>query len=154
MRVEDLISPHQFQLKCLFIACLIYHCGNFIVKVGKRCESLSRQNLFRVEAFLDEGARDFLWILKGILCLPSVYLPDPIESKGSVKTTMDMCLWVMELSGSVTSHLLDFNLRVFNSCWLLITLKNTCRHWICVVHRRLSPWDGKRIVPSIIIVCF
>ena len=124
--MEDLISPRQFKLKRLFIACFIYHCGYFIIKVGERCGSLSRQNLFRVEAFLSEGARD----LEKVLNLPSVYIPDSVKSEGSVKSTQDICLWVMKLSHSVTGHLLDFRIQTFNKCWPLIILRNTSRHWV------------------------
>ena len=128
--MEDLISPRQFQLKRLFIGHLIHLCGHFVVKVGERCGSLPHQYLYRVEAFLKEGARNFTWILEKVLGLPAVYLPDPIESKGQVNTTLDMCLWVMRLSSSVTAHSLDFNIRIFNNCWLLITLKKTSKHWV------------------------
>ena len=128
--MEDLISPRQFQLKCLFITRLIHRCGHFVVKVGERCGSLPHQDLYMVEAFFKEGARDFTWILEKVLGLPAIYLPDPVESKGHVNTTLDMCLWVMRLSSSVTAHLLDFNIKIFNNCWLLITLRNTSRHWI------------------------
>ena len=58
--MEDLISPRQFQLKCLFITHLIHQCGYFIVKVRERHGSLPQQDLYRVEAFLKEGARDFI----------------------------------------------------------------------------------------------
>ena len=128
--MEDLISPRQFQLKHLFIARLIHRCGYFVAKVGERCGSLPHRDLYRVQAFLKEGARDFTWILEKVLGLPAVYLPDPIESKGWVNTTLVMCMWVMRLSSSVTAHLLDFNIRIFNNCWLLITLKNTSKHWV------------------------
>ena len=133
--VEDLISLRQFQLKCLFIAHFIYRCGHFIVKVGERCSGLSRQDLFRVEAFLSKGARDLTWVLEKVLNLPPVYIPDSVESEGSVKSTQDICLWVMKLSHSVTGHLLDFRVQTFNRCWLFIILRNTSRHWvICCSH--------------------
>ena len=128
--MEDLISPRQFQLKCLFIACLIHRCGYFIVKVGERCQSLPHQDLFRIEAFLQEGAHDFAWVLLRALGLPITYLPDPVKSKGCVSSTHNMCLWVMRLSSMVTAHLLDFRVQAFNNCWLLIILKNTSRHWV------------------------
>ena len=128
--VEDLISPRQFQLKRLFIARLIHRCGYFIVKVGERCGSLPHRDLFRIEAFLHEGARDFAWVLLRALGLPVTYLPDPVKSEGCVSSTHDMCLWVMRLSSMVTAHLLDFRVRAFNNCWLLIILKNTNRHWV------------------------
>ena len=107
--MEDLISPRQFQLKHLFIAHLIHQCGYFIVKVGERCGSLPRQDLFRIETFLHEGARDLAWVLIRALGLPITYLPDPVKSKGCVGSTHNMCLWVMRLSSSVTAHLLDFS---------------------------------------------
>ena len=128
--MEDLISPRQFQLKCLFITCLIHQCGYFVVKVGERCGCLPHRDLYRVEAFLKEGARDFTWILEKVLGLPAIYLLDPVKSKGCISTTLDMCLWVMKLSSSVTAHLLDFKIRIFNNCWLLITFRNTSRHWV------------------------
>ena len=106
--MEDLISPRQFKLKHLFIAGFIYRCGHFIVKVGERWGGLSHQNLFRVEAFLSEGARDLTWVLKKVLNLPPAYIPDSVKSEGSVKSTQDICLWVMKLSHLVTGHLLEF----------------------------------------------
>ena len=128
--MEDLISPRQFKLKRLFIAHFICQCGYFIVKVGERCGNLSRQDLFRVEAFLSEGARDLTWVLEKVLNLPPVYIPDSVKSEGSVKSTQDICLWVMKLLSSVTGHLLDFRVQTFNKCWLLIILRNTSRHWV------------------------
>ena len=128
--MEDLISPRQFKLKRLFIARFICRCGYFIVKVGERCGGLSRQNLFTVEAFLSEGARDLAWVLEKVLNLPSVYIPDSVKSEGSVKSTQDICLWVMKLLTLVTGHLLDFKIQTFNRCWLLIILRNTSRHWV------------------------
>ena len=128
--MEDLISPRQFKLKHLFIAHFICQCGYFIVKVGERCGGLSRQDLFRVEAFLSEGARDLTWVLEKVLNLPSVYIPGSVKSEGSAKSTQDICLWVMKLSTLVTGHLLDFRIRTFNKCWLLIILRNTSRHWV------------------------
>ena len=129
-RVEDLISPRQFQLKCLFIARLIHQCGYFIVKVRERCGSLPHRDLFRIETFLHEGARDLAWVLIRALGLPVTYLPNSVKSEGSVSSTHSMCLWVTRLSSSVTAHLLDFRVQAFNNCWLLIILKNTSRHWV------------------------
>ena len=106
--MEDLISPRQFKLKHLFIARFICRCGYFIVKAGERCGGLSRQNLFRVKAFLSEGARDLTWVLEKVLNLPSIYIPDSVKSEGSVKSTQGICLWVMKLLTLVTGHLLDF----------------------------------------------
>ena len=103
--MEDLISPRQFQLKHLF-----HQCGYFIVKVRERCGSLPHWDLYRVEAFLSEGARDLTWVLERVLGLPAIYLPDPVKSEGCISTTHDMCLWVMKLSSSVTAHLLDFRI--------------------------------------------
>ena len=96
--MKDLISPRQFKLKHLFIARFICRCGHFIIRVGERCGDLSRQNLFRVEAFLSEGARDLTWVLEKVLNLPPAYIPDSIKSEGSVKSTQDICLWVMKLT--------------------------------------------------------
>ena len=114
--VDDLISPRQFQLKCLFIAHLIHRCGYFIVKVGERCGSLPRRDLYRVETFLSEGARDLAWVLIRALGLPATYLPDPVKSEGCVSSTQNMCLWVMKLSSSVTAHLLEFELLITAGC--------------------------------------
>ena len=127
--MEDLISPRQFQLKRLFIARMIHRCGNF-VKVRERCGNLPPQVLYRLEAFLSEGARDLTWVLRRALGLPAIYLPASIKSEGCVRSTHDMCLWVMKLSSSVVAHLLDFRIQTLNNCWLLITLKNTSRHWV------------------------
>ena len=88
--MEDLISPRQFQLKHLFIAHLIHRCGYFVIKVGERCGGLPHHDLYRVEAFLKEGARDFTWIFEKVLGLPAIYLPDPVESKGQLNTTFDV----------------------------------------------------------------
>ena len=85
--MEDLISLRKFQLKRLFIAHFIYRCAHFIVKVGERCGGLSRQELFRIEAFLSEGARDLTWVLEKVLNLPPVYIPDSVKYEGSVKST-------------------------------------------------------------------
>ena len=85
--MEDLISPRQFQLKHLFVARLIHQCGYFIIKVGERCGSLPHQDLFRIEAFLREGAMDLAWVLLRALGLPITYLPDPVKSKGCVSST-------------------------------------------------------------------
>ena len=140
--MEDLISPRQFKLKHLFIAHFICHCGYFIAKVGEKCGSLSHQNLFRVEGFLNEGARDLTWVSLRALGLPVVYLPDPVESEGSAISTHEMCIWVMKLSSKVIGILLDFKVRAFNNCWLLIILKNTSRHW--VLHCGQATWVGKQ----------
>ena len=109
-RVEDLISPRQFQLKWLFIAHLIHRCGNFVVSVGERCGNLPPQVLYSLEAFLSEGARDLTWVLRRALGLPAIYLPHPVKSKGCAESTHDMCLWVIKLSSSVIAHLLDFRI--------------------------------------------
>ena len=128
--MEDLIFPRQFQLKQLFIAHLIHRCGNFIVRVRERCGNLPPQVLLSLEAFLSEGARDLTWVLRRALELPAIYLPDPVKSEGCAESTHNICLWVMRLSSSVIAHLLDFRIWTFNNCWLLITLKNTSRHWV------------------------
>ena len=128
--MEDLISPRQFQLKWLFIAQMIHQCGNFVVKVRERCGNLPPQVLYRLEAFLSEGARDLTWVLRRALGLPAIYLPASIKSEGCARSTHDMCLWVMKLSSSVVAHLLDFRVHTLNNCWLLLTLKNTSRHWV------------------------
>ena len=128
--MEDLISPRQFKLKHLFIAHFICQCGYFIIRVAERCSSLSHQNLFRVEAFLSEGARDLTWVLEKVLNLHPAYIPDSVKSEGSVKSTQDICLWAMKLSHSMAGHLLDFRVQTFNRCWLLIILRNTSRHWV------------------------
>ena len=128
--VKDLISPRQFQLKWLFIARLIHRCRNFVVRVRERCGNLPPQVLYSLEAFLSEGARDLTWVLRRALGLPAIYLSDSVKSEGCAESTHDMCLWVMKLSSSVTAHLLDFRIQTFNNCWLLITLKNTSRHWV------------------------
>ena len=128
--VEDLISPRQFQLKQLFIAHLIHQCGNFVVNVGERCGNLPPQVLYRLEAFLSEGARGLTWFLRRALGLPAIYFPASVKSEGCARSTHDMCLWVMRLSSSVVAHLLDFRIQTLNNCWLLITLKNISRHWV------------------------
>ena len=74
------------------------------------------------------------------LGLPVTYLPDPVKSEGCVSSTHDMCLWVMKLSSSVTVHLLDFRVRAFNNCWLLIILKNTSRHWVLRCSQATQAW--------------
>ena len=86
--------------------------------------------LCNLELFLLEAIRDLTWVLTHALGIPEAYLLDLILSKGCVKSTCSICLQVMELSGSVISHLLDFEVRAFNKCYLLIWLKNTCRHWL------------------------
>ena len=109
---------------------MIHRYGNFVVKVGEKCGNLPPQVLYRLEAFLSEGARDFTWVFKKVLGLPAIYLPASIKSEGCARSTHDMCLWVMKLSSSVVAHLLDFRIQIFNNCWLLITLKNASRHWV------------------------
>ena len=128
--MEDLISPRQFQLKRLFIAQMIHQCGNFVVKVRERCGNFPPQALYGLEGFLSEGARDFTWVLKEVLGVPDIYLPASVKSEGCARSTHDMCLWVMKLSSSVVTHLLDFRIQIFNNCWLLIILMNTSRHWV------------------------
>ena len=128
--MEDLISPRQFQLKRLFIAQMIHRCRNFVVKFGERCGNLPPQILYSLEAFLSEGARNLTWVLRRALGLPAIYLPASVKSKGCARSTHDMCLWVMKLSSSVVAHLLGFRVHTLNNCRLLLTLKNTSRHWV------------------------
>ena len=109
---------------------MIHRCGNFVVKVRERCGNLPPQTLYGLEAFLSEGARDLTWVLKGILRVPVIYLPASVKSEGCARSTHDMCLWVLKLSSSVVTHLLDFRIQIFNNCWLLIILKNTSRYWV------------------------
>ena len=45
------------------------------------------QTLHGLDAFFIEGARDFTWILKEVLGLPDIYLPDPVKSEGCAKST-------------------------------------------------------------------
>ena len=101
-----------------------------MVRLGEKCTSLPPSALHELEKLLKNGARDFTWVPKGILNLPNIYLSDPVKFKGSPKSTHDMCLWVMKLSSSVMTHLLDFRIQIFNNCWLLITLKNTSKYWV------------------------
>ena len=88
------------------------------------------QALYGLEAFLSEGAKNFTWVLKDVLGVPDIYLPDSVKSEGCANSTHNMCLWIMKLSSSVVTHLLDFRIQIFNNCWLLIILKNTSRHWV------------------------
>ena len=125
-----MISPLQFQKKCLIIGCLIHQCGKFVVKFGKDCSKLSPPLLHNLELFLLEAIRDLTWVLTHALGILETYLPDPILSEGCVESTRSICSCVVELSSSVISHLLDFGIRAFNKCYLLIWLKNTCRHWL------------------------
>ena len=128
--MEDLISPLQFKSKRLFIARSIYGCTKFIVRLNEKCFNLPRDALQQLESFLIEGARNFLWVLRGILKISLTYLPNAVKSESSPESTLKICEWVMELSEAVTKHLLNFELEVFNNCWLLITLKNTSRYWV------------------------
>ena len=106
--VEDMISPLQFKKKCLIIGCFINQCGKFVVKFGADCSKLSSLLLCNLELFLLEAIRDLTWVLTCALGIPEAYLPDPILSKSCVESTHSICLQVMELSGSIISHLLDF----------------------------------------------
>ena len=128
--VEDMISPLQFKKKCLIISHLIHQSGKFVVKFGEGCSKLSPPLLHNLELFLLEAIRDLTWVLTHALGIPEAYLPDPILSEGCVESTHSICLQVAELSGSMISHLLDFEVQAFNKCYLLIWLKNTCRHWL------------------------
>ena len=106
--VEDMISSLQFKKKHLIISCLIHQCGKFVVKFGVDCSKLSPLLLCNLELFLLEAIRDLTWVLTCALGIPEAYLLDLILSKGCVKSTGSICLQVMELSGSVINHLLDF----------------------------------------------
>ena len=128
--MEDLISPIQFKLKRLFIARSIYRCGKFIVRLNEKCFSLPLSALYELKHLLKNAARDLYWILKGVLHYSDHYLPKRINVKDYPQRIQYLCLWVMELSELVTKHLLNFQIQVFNRCWLLISLKNTCRHWV------------------------
>ena len=125
-----MILPLQFQKKCLLIAQLIYQCMKFVVRFGENCPKLTPLSLYGLENFLCEAIRDLSWVLICALGIPEVYLPKPIQSQGCVESTHVICLCVMELSGSVLNHLLDFKVLTFNKCYLLILLKNTCKHWL------------------------
>ena len=128
--VEDMISPLQFKNKHLIISCLINQCGKFVVKFGDDCSKLSPLLLCKLELFLLEAIRDLTWVLTCALGIPEAYLLDLILSEGCVESTRSICLQAMELSGSIINHLLDFEVQAFNKCYLLIWLKNMCRHWL------------------------
>ena len=106
--MEDMISPLQFEKKHLIISCLINQCGKFVVRFGADCSKLSPLLLHNHELFLLEAIRDLTWVLTCALGILEAYLPDLILSKGCVESTCSICLQVMELSGSVINHLLDF----------------------------------------------
>ena len=125
-----MISPLQFQKKHLLIAQLIHQCGKFVVEFGENCPKLSSLSLYNLEDFLLEVIRDLSWVLTHDLGILKAYLPDPVPPQSCVKSTRSICLQVTELLGSVISHLLDFRVQTFNKCYLLIWLKNTCRHWL------------------------
>ena len=125
-----MISLLQFQKKHLLIAQLIHRCGKFVVESGENCPKLCPLSLYNLENFLLEGIRDLSWVLTCALGFLKAYLLDPIPPQGCVKSTRSICLQVMELSGSVISHLLDFRVQTFNKCYLLMWLQNTCRHWL------------------------
>ena len=129
-RVEDMISLLQFQKKHLIISCLIHQCGKFVVKLGEDCSKPSPPLLHNLELFLLETIRDLTWVLTHALGILEAYLLDPILSEGCVESTRSICLQVMELSGSVISHLLNFGVQAFNKCNLLTWLKNMCRYWL------------------------
>ena len=135
-----MISPLQFMEKRLIIGCLINQCGKFVVRFGAGCSKLSPLLLRNLELFLLEALRDLTWVLTHALSIPEAYLLDPILSEGCVKSTHSICLQVMELSGSVINHLLDFKVQAFNKCYLLIWLKNTCRHWLNCFLKQNTHW--------------
>ena len=128
--VEDMISPLQFQKRCLLIAQLIHQCAKFVVEFGQNCPKLSPLSLYNLKNFLLEVIRDLTWVLTHAWGIPKAYLPDPISPQGCIESTCSICLQVIELSGSVISHLLDFRVQTFNKCYLLIWFKKTCRHWL------------------------
>ena len=105
-----MIPPLQFKKKHLIISCLINQYGKFVVKFGADCSKLSPLLLSNLKHFLLEAIRDLTWVLTHALGIPEAYLPDLILSKGCVESTRSICLQVMELSGSVINHLLDFEI--------------------------------------------
>ena len=125
-----MISPLQFQKKHLIIAQLIHQCRKFFVRFGENCPKLTPPSLYGLENFLCEAIRDLSWVLVCALGIPEIYLPIPVQSQGCVESNRMICLCIMELSGSVISHLLDFKVLTFNKCYLLILLKNTCKRWL------------------------
>ena len=125
-----MISPLQFQKKHLLIAQLLHQYGKFIFRFRENCPKLTPLSLYGLENFLCEAIRDLSWVLIHTLGIPEVYLPTPIQSWGCVESTHAICLCVMELSVSVISHLLGFKVLIFNKCYLLILLKNTCKLWL------------------------
>ena len=125
-----MISPLKFQKKDLLITQLIHQCEKFVVEFGENCPKFSPLSLHNLEIFLLEAIRDLSWVLTHALGILKAYLPDPIQPQGCIESTHSICLQVMELSGSVSSHLFDFKVQTFNKCYLLIWLKNTCRHWL------------------------
>ena len=118
-----MISPLQFQKKNLLITELIHQCGKFVIEFGENCPKLSSLSLYNFENFLLEVIRDLSWVLTHALGIPKAYPPDPVPPQGCVESTHSICLQVMELSGSVISHLLDFKVQTLNKCYLLIWLK-------------------------------
>ena len=108
--VEDMISPFQCKKKHLIISCLIHQCGKLVVKFGADWGKLSPLLLHNLELFLLEAITDLTWVLTHALGIPEAYLLDLILSQGCVESTRLICLQVMELSGSIISHLLDFEI--------------------------------------------
>ena len=108
--VEDMISPLQFKNKHLIISCLINQCGKFVVKFGVDCSKFSPPPflLCNLELFLLEAIRGLTLVLTCALGILEAYLLDLILSEGCVESTCSICLQVMELSGSIINHLLDF----------------------------------------------
>ena len=100
------------------------------VKFGENCPKLTPLSLYGLENFLCQVVRDLFWVLIHALGILEVYLPTPIQSWGCVESTCVICSCVMELSGSMISHLLNFKVLTFSKCYLLILLKNTCKHWL------------------------
>ena len=112
------------------IAQLVHQCGKFIVRFGESCPKLTPLSLYGLKNFLCEAIRDLSWVLIHTLGILEVYLPTPVQSWGCVESTCVICLCVKELSGSLISHLLDFKVLTLKKCYLLILLKNTCKHWL------------------------
>ena len=125
-----MILPLQFQKKHLLIAQLIHQCRKFVVGFRENCPKLTPLSLYGLDNFLCEAIRDLCWVLVCAQGIPEIYFPTPVQSQGCAESTHMICLCVMELSGSVINHLLDFKVLTFNKCYLLILLKNTCKHWL------------------------
>ena len=129
MFVEEMILPLQFQKKTLTYCSPCTSMWEVRCQIWGNCSKLTPLSLYGLENFLCKAVRDLSWVLICALGIPEVYLPTPVQSWGGVESTSVICLCVMELSGSVINHLLDFKVLTFNKCYLLILLKNTYKHW-------------------------